>query len=121
MTADLLTKATALLEAREVSQIGELQLSAGTEYCYLRRDSYHFALIPNIEDARYFQALANTACDTITGYQDLLRRMAEVVENISRVSENAKKNPANLFDCMTDIQQEARQALDEARTAIPAP
>jgi hypothetical protein len=88
MTNDLLEKAQALLEAREKAEpsaSGLIDREARMEYAFLA---------------------ANTACETIQGYQDLLRQMADAIERLI----------AGNLDM--DELGEAKLLLEEARTAL---
>ena len=120
MTTDLLTKANALLEAREKitfrrePQEWSRRKVDDEGYVYIPQGSYLGDTLVMLgdtyensaKDCDYVALAANTACDTIQGYQDLVRRMTDAIERLI----------AGNLDM--DELGEAKLLLDEARVAI---
>jgi hypothetical protein len=105
MTNDLLTKATALLEARERATQGELVYDpkrdthdcavyvkgSVEEYGYISPDNGGVIglsewLWLEEPDGHFFTLAANNAAEIVTGYQDLVRRMADKLEAIQKIT-----------------------------------
>jgi hypothetical protein len=103
MTNDLLTKATALLEAEEKATHADWLVHL---YHVKSSDGDEIADFKHSEDAAFSALAANTACETIQGYQDLLRQMADAIERLI----------AGNLDM--DELGEAKLLLDEARAAL---
>jgi hypothetical protein len=113
MTNDLLTKATALLEARQQATPGKIQVivsfdDAGKPKWHAIDENDNLDVLTGFESDLAFYALAaNTACETIQGYQELLGRMADAIEQLIA------------GDLDMDELGEAKLLLDEARAALP--
>ena len=129
MTNDLLAKATALLEARE----------KGTIYKIRRHDddgrvvidlNIRVADFSNLDDADFYVLAANTITETITGYQELVRRMADILQeaaDLEYIADGVFNNAHGELVRIDvphagKIRSAARNAsalLSEARDALP--
>jgi hypothetical protein len=95
---DILTRATVLLEARE-------KMTVARETWSNTNNEIEAA------DGAFNGLAANTACEIIQDYQDLVRRIAEILDQHDRY---------NYYEYMgTPLFEETKNALEEARAALP--
>jgi hypothetical protein len=145
MTNDLLAKASALLEAREKATQGQViiidcrpkgeRLTIGTQDFALCRIENRVKKEPLGEEdeanAAFFALAANTGTEIITGYQDLVRRMADALDLAGKALEDCMVSHAPGQDFAETVkisskrqriiasQESISKTLDEARAAIP--
>jgi len=115
-------RATALLEAREKADQREIMVAD-----YISRikdkpspirmlktlpDKDRIAEAVKVNNAEFFAIAANTSAEIITGYQDIVQRMAEV---LSQLDQELGCNSAYLLSTREIV----AQVVAEARAAIP--
>jgi hypothetical protein len=109
MTNDLPSKATALLEARKNGTPNQMRRHYDDDGRVVIDPNICVTDFSELDDADFYVLAANTSTEIITGYQDLVRRMADAME------ESYKRLNAAGYAV-----GEARIALlEEARAAIP--
>jgi hypothetical protein len=135
MTNDLLTKATALLEAREKATQGAIRIEeivsdSGGRYQAATTDYSCDILTGKRLDLDFFALAANTACETIQGYQGLMGRMADTLELAGKALEDCMISHAPGQDFAETVkisskrqriiasQESISKVLAEARNAI---
>jgi hypothetical protein len=156
---DLLTKATALLEAREAATQGECKTfdvdfggrligvqngKHDIAYCCNKGEPFSYGKLEGgiekgFEDAaanaHFFTLAVNTACDTIQGYQELLRRIVDLEDVLHPYGKDHTISATRIFSlAVTALYSEGHkslareleyigealsQTLTEARAALP--
>ena len=122
MTNDLLTKATALLEARERATQGEVFPYSEPEVNYVsalhvKTDEFHqpFAYAESPEIERFIELAANTSAEIITGYQQLLKEKDSIIQTLEDENEMLTESNERLMKCeaeRNDLRKLARQMTE---------
>jgi hypothetical protein len=119
MTNNLLAKATALLEARENGTPDQMRHYDDDGRVVIDLNIC-VAGFSELDDADFYVLAANTSTEIITGYQDLVRRMADALAVYADFPESGYEGfkKAQWYEVI-DAGEIARNALEEARAAIP--
>ena len=146
MEQTLLEKAQALLEARADATPGEWKTEAYEDSDYSPRcsitsqehpeDDWPTGIVSTegiggqyvdaCHNTRFIALAANTACETIRGYQDILRRMADALQEAQEeiaywhpdmLDEDARAHPRG--SGWARVYDKNKAALEEASAALP--
>jgi hypothetical protein len=118
MANDLLTKATALLEAREklphAEPFGGVEIQEDFPSLRQPRGSKIYG-----DTAKYLELAANTAPEIITGFQQLLKEKDAIIQTLEDENEMLTESNEDLTKCETernDLQTLVRRMVEAGET-----
>jgi hypothetical protein len=124
MTNDLLTKATALLETRDKATPDQMYRQDGDGRVLIDQN-IDIADFWDLHDADFYILAANTAAEIVTGYQDLVRQMADALQAMGDFWAYGLDKPEGAKPTEGDerriheLASMARKVFEEARAALP--
>jgi hypothetical protein len=119
MTQDLLTKATALLEARKKATRWPIRCHDDAGKVVTDPNIFNADFL-DMDDAEFYVLAANTAAEIITGYQQLLKEKDGIIQTLEDENEMLTESNEHLVKCeaeRNDLRRLVRRMADALELA----